>query len=117
MSFYFSAVLNCLRKYRMYVYNYVFVENLATHKKATSDSVLNGWPTWSADKAVDGNRNTDVYCGSCLHTHASTARNAHSYLNIDLGEESTISRVEIYYRVPYNDQCINGSRLNVTTRK
>ena len=95
---------------------FVVAVNIALNKPATSNSILYWWPIWTADKAVDGNRNRDIYCNSCLHTlHSHSYKEA--FIRIDLVEVSTIARVEIYNRVPYEGQCRNGTKENNTIRE
>ncbi|KAK3106627.1 hypothetical protein FSP39_023983 [Pinctada imbricata] len=77
--------------------------NLALNKPTEADSILDAYPQWSASRAVDGNRTQNVWCGSCLHTKANG--NGNSFVRIDLEKTSTISRVEIYYRVHYTGRC------------
>ena len=73
---------------------------LAYQKPVTSSPVLDVYPEWNASQAVDGNNNSNVYCGSCLHTQQQLGGDA--YLQIDLQEIFTIHHVEIFSRQCYN---------------
>ena len=80
----------------------IFVENLALGKPARSSAVIWSNGKWSADKDVDGNRNTNIWCNSCLHTNLTGDI---AFLRIDLGGRSTLSRVEIYGRELHKKAC------------
>ena len=83
---------------------------LAYQKPANSSLILPSQPQWNAAKTVDGNTNTNVYCGSCLHTLQEEGINA--YLRIDLEGMHTIHRVEIFSRQCYmpESNCVLGIR-------
>ena len=94
----------------------LFSENVALNKPTTANSFLLTYPTWTAEKTVDGNRNSDIFCGSCLSTQPSSSY-PEAYVRIDLGEVSSIVRVEIYNREPYDGQCSNGTKTTSTVRE
>ncbi|XP_048243469.1 multiple epidermal growth factor-like domains protein 10 [Haliotis rufescens] len=72
-------------------------ENVAYNKNATTPSGLyHHDPPWSADKAVDGNRDQDVFHNSCFH-----AGRYPSVWKVDLGQPYKIHDVRIYNRAKY----------------
>ncbi|XP_048243456.1 uncharacterized protein LOC124125203 isoform X2 [Haliotis rufescens] len=68
-------------------------ENIAKGKSATSQSGVYT-AAWSADKAVDGNRNQDVSHNSCFHSNITYP----SVWTVDLGQPHRIHDVRIYNR-------------------
>ncbi|XP_048243337.1 fucolectin-like isoform X2 [Haliotis rufescens] len=72
--------------------------NVAYNKKAASTPPTNYAKLhgWTADKAVDGNRDQHVFGNSCFHSH-STAPNP--TWTVDLGQRYRIHDVRIYNRV------------------
>ncbi|KAJ8305699.1 hypothetical protein KUTeg_016244 [Tegillarca granosa] len=73
--------------------NLEIIVNLALSKQTRQSSTLT--PTWSADKAVDGNRNQDVLFHSCAHTDIGYTV---AWWQVDLGIIATITNIQIYYR-------------------
>ncbi|XP_071087460.1 uncharacterized protein [Haliotis cracherodii] len=72
--------------------------NVAYSKTATSSATDYARNGWTADKAVDGNRDQDVLHNSCFHSH-STAPNP--TWTVDLGQPYRIHDVRIYNRADY----------------
>ncbi|XP_048243461.1 receptor-type tyrosine-protein phosphatase epsilon-like [Haliotis rufescens] len=74
-------------------------ENVAYNKHATTPSGLYYHdPPWSADKAVDGNRDQDVFNNSCFH---SEFKDSKAVWTVDLGQPYMIHDVRIYNRARY----------------
>ncbi|XP_048243463.1 multiple epidermal growth factor-like domains protein 10 isoform X2 [Haliotis rufescens] len=71
-------------------------ENVAFKKPAATLGALYN-AHWSADKAVDGNRDQDVFHNSCFHSAAKFP----SVWTVDLGQEYRVHDVRIYNRVNY----------------
>ncbi|XP_048243465.1 multiple epidermal growth factor-like domains protein 10 [Haliotis rufescens] len=68
-------------------------ENVALGKDASSPTAL--WSSvWTADKAVDGNSNQDVYRHSCFNSED----NVMSSWTVDLGDDYRIHDVRIYHQ-------------------
>ena len=78
-------------------------------KPAKSSSVLR--PEWNANKTVDGDERTNVYCDSCLHTNVSGSP---AYLLIDLQGTYAIERVEIVGVQCYTGTTCDGGQLMST---
>ncbi|XP_046544945.1 uncharacterized protein LOC124255153 [Haliotis rubra] len=70
-------------------------ENIAYKKRATTSSGIYR-SAWSADKAVDGNRDQDVLHNSCYHSVSPP-----SVWTVDLGQQYRIHDVRIYNRHLY----------------
>ncbi|XP_048243323.1 uncharacterized protein LOC124147532 isoform X2 [Haliotis rufescens] len=85
-------------------------ENVAFHKTATSSPTDYASKGWTADKAVDGNRDQDMFNGPCFHSH-STARNP--TWTVDLGQPYRIHDVRIYNRAGY-PQLIRAAVLTLS---
>ncbi|XP_046558972.1 multiple epidermal growth factor-like domains protein 10 isoform X3 [Haliotis rubra] len=66
-------------------------ENVAYKRTASSPTRLYS-DSWSADKAVDGNRDQDVYRGSCFNAADATW----GLWKVDLGKQYRIHDVKIY---------------------
>nr|AJA37903.1 fucolectin-related molecule [Littorina littorea] len=89
--------------------------NLAIHK-----AVSQGDKTYcdsfeqcaSADKAVDGNTNTNFSKGSCTHTDGGSERR--SWWTMFLGHNLNIWRLKVYVRTDYEPKRMSGFLVNVT---
>ena len=67
--------------------------NLALLKPATQSST---WSGWGADRAVDGNYNTNGYAGSCTNTN--DAPGGPNWLMVDLQRVYTVGYVVVVNR-------------------
>ena len=80
---------------------FILADELAYGSIVRSTPALSGQPSWNASKVVDGNTNTNVYCGSCLLTR-NINNTTSAYFQIDLRHNYTISLVEIFGAQCYN---------------
>ncbi|XP_048243326.1 multiple epidermal growth factor-like domains protein 10 isoform X1 [Haliotis rufescens] len=73
-------------------------ENVAFNKTASSPPTDHGHKGWTADKAVDGNRDQDVLHGSCYHSNSKAPNDTWT---VDLAQPYRIHDVRIYNRAGY----------------
>ncbi|CAH1249639.1 PKD1L3 [Branchiostoma lanceolatum] len=69
--------------------------NVAEGRRASTNH-LPGWRDAWPEKAVDGNTNTNIFLGSCLHTEVSQPD---PWVHIDLCHRFSINRIVIYNRM------------------
>ncbi|XP_071087986.1 fucolectin-6-like [Haliotis cracherodii] len=72
--------------------------NVAYNKTATSSATDYARNGWTADKAVDGNRDQYVHGNSCFHSHSADSK---AMWTVDLGQQYRIHDVRIYNRIGY----------------
>ncbi|XP_048243464.1 receptor-type tyrosine-protein phosphatase kappa-like [Haliotis rufescens] len=72
--------------------------NVAYNKTATSSATDYASRGWTADKAVDGNRDQDVFHNSCFHSHSKVPQ---ANWTVHLGQLYRIHDIRIYHRTHY----------------
>ena len=70
--------------------------NIALHKPAWQSSTLNWFPVPVANRAVDGNNNTDFLASPCSHTDENG--DPIPWLIVDLQQQFRIHRMKIFNR-------------------